>query len=51
MIRAYNAAREAQGSDVSGGCRTLFENRLDEALALHPQLKRETLLNLVRISH
>ena len=50
LIRAYDAAREAQGSNASG-LRTLFENRLNEALAQRPQLNRETLLNLVRISH
>jgi hypothetical protein len=50
LIRAYDAAREAQGPDAAK-LRADLEDRQNDALAQHPQLNRETLLNLIRIAH
>lgn len=50
LIRAYDAAREAQKPDASN-LRAIFETQLNDTLTEHPQLSRESLLNIVRITH
>jgi hypothetical protein len=50
LLRAYDAAREASEPEAAR-LAAVFESRMDDTLAAHPGLSRETLFNMVRLAH
>ncbi len=50
LVRAYDAVQESLGPEAPR-LRTVFEGRVEDALAKRSGLSRESLLNLIRLQH